>query len=161
MLLYSPFFLQNNTFGKRLRCLTKVCYLKLKNSDIWTNSDNLSPLEPLGGCRKMLQSAKSNEYISSVGSSWDMFNLEGPHLPYFMAISLLFYGIFWLKMAILGHRQSQRPQMGWTLVDHGWTLYFTSGGVSLDPFCPQKMAFGGPRTPQKWPFLAQSGHIWP
>ena len=30
VLLYSPFLLQNNTFGKRLRCLTKVCYLKLK-----------------------------------------------------------------------------------------------------------------------------------
>ena len=30
VLLYSPFLLQNNTFGKRLRCLTKVSYLKLK-----------------------------------------------------------------------------------------------------------------------------------
>ena len=30
VLLYSPFLLQNNTFGIRLRCLTKVCYLKLK-----------------------------------------------------------------------------------------------------------------------------------
>ena len=30
VLLFSPFLLQNNTFGKRLRCLTKVCYLKLK-----------------------------------------------------------------------------------------------------------------------------------
>ena len=114
-----------------------------------------------GGSRKMLQSAKSNEYISSVGSSWDMFNLEGPHLPYFMAILLPFYGIFWLKMAILGHRQSQRPQMGWTLVEHGWTLYFTSGGVRLDPFGPPKMAFWGPRIPQKWPFLAKKCHIGP
>ena len=116
-----------------------------------------------GGARKVLQSVKSNEYISSVGPSWDMFNLEGPHLPYFMAILLLFYGIFWLKMAILGHRQSQRPQMGWTLVEHGWTLYFTSGGVSLGPFCTQKIAFRGPRTPQKWFFLpkmAINGHRW-
>ena len=40
--LSSPFFLQIDTFGKLLRYLTNVCYLKLKNSDIWTNSDNLS-----------------------------------------------------------------------------------------------------------------------
>ena len=44
--------------------------------------------------------------------------------------------------------------MGWILVEQGWTLYFTSGVVSLDPFGPQKMAFEGPRTPQKLPFLA-------
>ena len=69
--------------------------------------------------------------------------------------------LFWPKNAILGHRQSQRPQLGWTLVEHGWTLYFTSGGVSLDPFGPQKMAFWGPRTPQKWPFLVKNCHIGP
>ena len=43
----SPFLLQLDIFGKLLKCLTKVCYLKLKNSDIWTNSDNLSRLRPL------------------------------------------------------------------------------------------------------------------
>ena len=58
---------------------------------------------------------------------------------------------FWPKIAIFGHRHSQQPQMGWTLVEQGWTLYFTSGGVSLDPFCPPKMALGGPRTPQNDP----------
>ena len=46
--LVSPFLLKIDTFGKWLRYLTKVCYVKLKkNSDIWTNSDNLSPVEPL------------------------------------------------------------------------------------------------------------------
>ena len=65
---------------------------------------------------------------------------------------------FWPKIAIFGHRHSQQPQMGWTLVEQGWTLYFTSGGVSLDPFCPPKMALGGPRTPQKWPEIAILGH---
>ena len=30
--LSSPFFLQIDTFGKLLRYLTNVCYLKLKNS---------------------------------------------------------------------------------------------------------------------------------
>ena len=63
-------------------------------------------------------------------------------------------------MAIFGHRQSQRPQMCWTLVEHGWTLYFTSGGVRLDPFGPPKMAFWGPRTPPKWPFLVKNCHIF-
>ena len=59
---------------------------------------------------------------------------------------------FWPKIAIFGHRHSQQPQMGWTLVEQGWTLYFTSGGFSLDPFCPPKVALGGPRTPQNDPF---------
>ena len=48
--------------------------------------------------------------------------------------------------------------MGWTLVEQCWTLYFTSGGVSLEPFCPPKMALWGPRTPQKWPEIAILGH---
>ena len=47
VLLFSPFLLQIDTFGKWLRCLTNVCYLKLKNSDIWTNSDYMSLLRPL------------------------------------------------------------------------------------------------------------------
>ena len=42
-------------------------------------------------------------------------NLGGRHGPYFMAN----LWPFWLKIAILGHRQSQRPQMGWALVEHG------------------------------------------
>ena len=60
-------------------------------------------------------------------------------------------------MAIFGHTQSQRPQIGWTLVEHGWILYFTSGGRGgeFGPLLPQKMAFGGPRTPQK----AQNMHL--
>ena len=68
---------------------------------------------------------------------------------------------FWPKIAIFGHRHSQQPQMGWTLVEQGWTLYFTSGGFSLDPFCPPKVALGGPRTPQNDPFrsnMAIVGH---
>ena len=44
----SPFLFQFDTFGKWLRCLTNVCYVNIKkNSDIWTNSDNLSRLGPL------------------------------------------------------------------------------------------------------------------
>ena len=65
-----------------------------------------------GGVRKMLQSAKTFTYIWSIGWSYDMFNLEGHHFPYFMAILLPFYGFFWPKMAIFGHRQSQQPQIG-------------------------------------------------
>ena len=65
-----------------------------------------------GGVRKMLQSAKTFTYIWSIGWSYDMFNLVGHHFPYFMAILLPFYGFFWPKMAIFGHRQSQQPQIG-------------------------------------------------
>ena len=31
-------------------CLPKVCYLKLKQQDIWAKSDNLSPVKPLLRC---------------------------------------------------------------------------------------------------------------
>ena len=57
-----------------------------------------------GGVRKMLRSVKTFTYIWSIWLSYDMCNLEGHHFPYFMAILLPFYGFFWPKMAILGHR---------------------------------------------------------
>ena len=65
--------------------------------------------------------------------------------------------LFWPEMAIFGHRQSQQAQMGWTLVEHGWTLYFTSGGVSLSLLDHPEMSPGGPRNvlfDPKWPYLA-------
>ena len=57
-----------------------------------------------GGVRKMFQSAKTFKYIWSIGLSYDMFNLEGMHFPYFMAILVPFYGFFWSRMAKGGHR---------------------------------------------------------
>ena len=101
----------------------------------------------------MLQSAKTFTYIWSIGWSYDMFNLVGHHFPYFMAILLPFYGFFWPKMAIFGHRQSQQPQIGWTLGEQGWTLFFTSGGISLGLLDHTEMSLGGPRT-------AQNGLLW-
>ena len=101
-----------------------------------------------GGVRKMLQSAKTFTYIWSIGWSYDMFNLVGHHFPYFMAILLPFYGFFWPKMAIFGHRQSQQPQIGWTLGEQGWTLFSTSGGISLGLLDHTEMSLGGPRTAQ-------------
>ena len=114
-----------------------------------------------GGVRKMLQSAKTFTYIWSIGWSYDMFNLVGHHFPYFMAILLPFYGFFWPKMAIFGHRQSQQPQIGWTLGEQGWTLFFTSGGISLGLLDHTEMSLGGPRTAQNGLFLAKNGNIWP
>ena len=52
----------------------------------------------------MFQSAKTFKYIWSIGLSYDMFNLEGMHFPYFMAILVPFYGFFWSRMAKGGHR---------------------------------------------------------
>merc|ERR1712015_476046 len=57
-------------------------------------------------------------------------------------------------MAIFTHRHLQRPQMGWTLVERGWTLSNTSRVTCLGPKGPQKMAPGGPRGPK-------NGHILP
>ena len=51
-----------------------------------------------GGVKKMLQSPKSNTYILFIRLSYEMFNLEGHHLPYFMAILWHFsakYGHIW------------------------------------------------------------------
>ncbi len=57
-------------------------------------------------------------------------------------------------MAIFAHRHLQRLQMSWTLVEQGWTLSNTSMVTCLGPYCPQKVASGGPRGPKK-------GHILP
>ena len=112
--------------------------------------------------RKMLQSTKTFTYIWSIGWSYDMFNLVGHHFPYFMAILLPFYGFFWPKMAIFGHRQSQQPQIGWTLGEQGWTLFSTSGGISLGLLDHTEMSLGGPRTAQNglffWLKMAIFGH---
>ena len=72
-----------------------------------------------------------------------------------------FYGPFWPKMAIFGHRQPQQPQMGWILGEHGWTFYSTSGGVSWDALGPEKMSMGAPELPKNglfWPKMAIFGH---
>ena len=96
----------------------------------------------------MLQSAKTFTYIWSIGWSYDMFNLVGHHFPYFMAILLPFYGFFWPKMAIFGHRQSQQPQIGWTLGEQGWTLFSTSGGISLGLLDHTEMSLGALEPPK-------------
>ena len=63
----------------------------------------------------MLLSAKTYTYIWSIGLSYDMFNPEGHHFPYFMATLLPFYGFFgpenswkhlWPDMAISGQNWS-------------------------------------------------------
>ena len=59
--------------------------------------------------------------------------------------------LFWPKMAIFGHKQSQQVQMGWTLVEHGWTwlniVKHIQGG-QFGPLGPQKNVT---REPQKRP----------
>ena len=63
-------------------------------------------------------------------------------------------------MAIFAHRHLQRFQMGWTLVEQGWTLSNTSRVTCLGPQGPQKVTPGVPRDPKtaifcpKCPFLA-------
>jgi len=70
-------------------------------------------------------------------------------------------------MPIIGHRQPQQPQMGWTLGEHGWTLLDTSGGGEFEPFRPPENVTGGAqRCPKmtffdpKMTFLAIFGHFW-
>ena len=63
-------------------------------------------------------------------------------------------------MAIFDHRHLQRLQMGWTLVEQGWTLSNTSRVTCLGPQGPQKVTPGVPRDPKtaifcpKCPLLA-------
>ena len=57
-------------------------------------------------------------------------------------------------MAIFAHRHLQRLQMGWTLVEQGWTFSNTSRVTCLGPQGPQKMAPKGSRGPK-------NGHILP
>ena len=73
-----------------------------------------------------------------------------PFLPHFWPKN----GHILTMMAIFAHRHLQRLQMGWTLVEQGWTLSNTSRVTCLDPQGPQKVAPGGPRGPQ-------NGHILP
>ena len=47
------------------------------------------------------------------------------------------------KIIISGHKWLQPPQMGWTSVKLGWTLYFTSGMVSWDLLACLEMSIGG------------------
>ena len=78
----------------------KKCPAKDKNCD---NCGKLGHLKSTlcakrGGVKKMLQSPKSNTYNFFIRLSYEMFNLEGPHLPYFMAILWHFsakYGHIW------------------------------------------------------------------
>ena len=64
------------------------------------------------------------------------------------------------KIIISGHKWLQPPQMGWTSVKLGWTLYFTSRMVSWDLLACLEMPMGGPRMLQKWRFFAQNLHFW-
>ena len=75
-------------------------------------------------------------------------------------------GHFWPYLAIFCHRLSWLPQMGWTLVEQGWTLYLTSEGGRWTPLDPTKIVPEGPRGPLKPPndhfrgYLAIFGPIW-
>ena len=75
-------------------------------------------------------------------------------------------GHLWPYLAIFRHRLSWLPQMGWTLVEQGWTLYLTSEGGRWTPLDPTKIVPEGPRGPLKPPndhfrgYLAIFGPIW-
>ena len=60
------------------------------------------------------------------------------------------------KIIISGHKWLQPPQMGWTSVKLGWTLYFTSGMVSWDLLACLEIPLGGPRMLQKWLLFASN-----
>ena len=55
--------------------------------------------------------------------------------------------------------QSQRPQMGWTLVKHGWILMWN---MIFNHVQPMPKPFGVAKTTygQIWQFLAKKGHFW-
>ena len=109
----------------------------------------------------MFDFAKTNASILSLGLDWLMFNLVPIKFQWFRPFLWPKMALFWPEMAIFGHRQSQQAQMGWTLVEHGWTLYFTSGGVSLSLLDHPEMSPGGPRSARKrpfWPEMAIFGH---
>ena len=59
-----PFLIQIDTFGKWLRLSAKSLLSKTeKTQDIWANSDNLSPLEPLVSGKQVPSSGKGGDII--------------------------------------------------------------------------------------------------
>ena len=122
----------------------------------------------------MLLSAKTYTYIWSIGLSYDMFNPEGHHFPYFMATLLPFYGFFWAwkqletlmarygnfgpKMVTFGASWGPPGPFSWRQKGPKWSSWmwntmFNHVQPMFNPFEAAEAAQG-----QIWPFWVKRGH---
>ena len=134
-------------------------------SHIWRDQ-----FHPIGPIKNGPWGLRGPPKTAMFGHIWQCLAIHGPSWPIWVKQRLNkvehyishIEGPVW---PLWTHRLPWLPQMGWTLVEHCWTLFLSLGGPGGPCWTHQKMVRGGPGRPLKPPsdhfrgYLAIFGYL--